>query len=126
MTLEAKELRIGNYLQTKTGDLTCVTDIEAVNAFDGMYIFWCYGYSESQIEPIELTEDWLLRLGFKKTPTKYYIGELNELHNRLLDLVLCTDKNVISYQDYLHPILYVHQLQNLYFALTNNELTLKR
>jgi len=111
--MNAKELRIGNYCNVND-------KIWKINPFDIVQLD-AFKHDKSYIA-IPLTEEWLLRFGFVKTPTKYYIGELNDLCNRDLDLVLTTNKNIISYQDYLHPIHYVHQLQNLYFVLTGEEL----
>jgi hypothetical protein len=66
---------------------------------------------------IPLTEEWLLKFGVK--------------NNRLglFDFVKVSDN--VGYHIYfigrhLIEIKYVHQLQNLYFALTNEELTLTK
>jgi hypothetical protein len=77
----------------------------------------------SGIEPIELTEEWLKRLGFKRKNNAWELAvggtdfslwnPPGDLEIRLNDTILCPKTE------------YVHQLQNLYFALTNSELTLK-
>lgn len=71
---------------------------------------------------VPITEEWLLRFGFIKknnTPSiELYIKE---------DFIVRFDPQD-KFQFYINGkyinIDYVHQLQNLYFALTNKELTL--
>lgn len=81
------------------------------------------------IEPIELTEEWLKKCGFKKNGNYYWISLANlkaELHVEIFGEYLV----FIIKSDFcdliLDPIKPVHQLQNLYFALTNKELTIKK
>ena len=119
--MEAKELRIGNLIEHKA--IMC-----EVLSIDNKWLQLDNDQLNTKISecnPIPLTEEWLFKFGFIKTPTRYYIGDLNEFGSRDLTLVLCTKDNVISYDNYLHPIKYVHKLQNLYFALTCEELTIK-
>lgn len=72
----------------------------------------------TEIEPIPLTKEWLLKFGFKEHAISYY--NLNDIiisyANTGLHEYRVRDVNVI--------IKYVHQLQNLYFALTGEELIL--
>jgi len=72
------------------------------------------------IEPIPLTEEWLLKFGFEIKQGRFgneYWGKIN--------LYTSSDKKIVfCFDGYLKGIKYVHQLQNLYFALTGNELTL--
>lgn len=87
-------------------------------------------------EPIPLTEEWLLRFGFKKNEPEIsdgYFNWWNKEKSVSVDVeYVLTDNGVelLYYyvlQDingcrpYKH-IIYVHQLQNLYFALTGQEL----
>jgi hypothetical protein len=66
--------------------------------------------------PIPLTEEWLLKFGFDR-------NILNANHN---DIIYYSENN-IAIKGMLGMVkpsqcIYVHQLQNLYFALTNEEL----
>lgn len=80
----------------------------------------------NEYKPIALTEDWLLKFGFEKIdyhrykikPSKFdwyytYSTHDNAFRFYIEDTIVC-----------LNVIFYVHQLQNLYFALTGQELTL--
>ena len=77
-----------------------------------------YSQFDEFIKPIPLTEEWLLRLGFESTNT-YYFSKCNlHLQGDIRGFHL-----VISRIDGI-KVKYVHQLQNLYFALTGEELTI--
>ena len=69
------------------------------------------------IEPIPLTEEWLLKLGFK-----YFLDtKIYAIDNFFIEKE--PDNKIAVMYDYLNKsVEYVHQLQNLYFALTGEEL----
>jgi hypothetical protein len=110
--MEVNELRIGNYLS----DGKEVFKVE--KAF-----FTLLELNMQFCKPIPLTEEWLLRFGFVesqdidtvfglKLNDFWYINEF-QIRNKFNAILLDVE------------LKYVHQLQNLYFALTNKELTLK-
>ena len=114
MAIEANELRIGNYV--KHNSEWCYRG-EDVYIFKWDVCDWealgkCTLFVEN-IEPIQLTEKWLLKFGFSIFENMYFIKGLQIW--KCNDMFLC-DKNGIY-------IKHVHQLQNLYFALTGKELT---
>lgn len=72
---------------------------------------------------MSITEDWLLMIGFIKSNLLdmvafYKNGIKIDLNNDNLFRYQRSDFKVVMLQ-------YVHQLQNLYFALTGEKLTLK-
>lgn len=78
-------------------------------------------FTIKEISSIQLTEEWLLKFGFNEMePSEYtydaYSKRGIQFWNR--DNKLVIEKPSVSY-----PLKYVHQLQNLYFALTGEELT---
>lgn len=110
--MRANELRLGNWIefnQPKKGIYTTVTN----STFE-----WNI---EKVFRPIQLTEEWLLNFGFK--------DNLNFKNVIFIDskIAFYNDNNVftLANHEYNIEIKYVHQLQNLYFALTGEELTLK-
>ena len=107
--MEAKELRIGNLVYEK-GKVKEMYSISNNNAKD-----------YSNMKPIPLTEEWLLKFGFNKiSGWDDYKGWIKD------DVELECDCYGFDFINYLDKgVDYVHQLQNLYFALTNNELTIK-
>jgi hypothetical protein len=117
--MKANELRIGNYYN-HNGEIKQVTPsvIEAVYESERV---WC--------KPIQLTEEWLLRFGFEAKNT-YSNFMNNEIEIASSVRVVKTNERKHFYLDGEIPefmkirIETVHQLQNLYFALTDQELTL--
>lgn len=128
--MKAKELRIGNYVYNN--HLKVNKRISGI--FD--YEIWLSKVNEDEHDqrsfiednkPIPLDEEWLLKFEIKVGKwfqensfmiTKPIEKEYNEwdfwIRNANYNKKLC-----ITYCKY------VHQLQNLYFALTNEELTIK-
>jgi len=109
--MNAKELRIGNYLYSKlTNQIFQVTAGDIANIEN----------DASVVEPVPLTEFWLLKFGF-------------EIHGRRISknwfYLWYDDKKIVfalvemegKTGAYL-VMKYVHQVQNLYFALTGEEL----
>lgn len=121
--IKPEELRIGNYVQ-KPEEIV-VTDIDQFGV-NGYYceVLGGMDYDDGgyfkDINPIPLTEEWLLSLRFDDLGTYGY--GIGEFHIRLNDkgklYFPINGKKVI--------IKYVHQLQNLFFALTNKELTIMK
>lgn len=92
----------------------------------------------SNLEPIPLTEQCLIDFGFYKEGKTMLCLDLDE-DNRICFPSANTDKNIYiecNQYDYNHmdnnycvlltAIKHVHQLQNLYFALTGKELKLRK
>ena len=118
--MEAKELRIGNTILYKVK----IIDISMVGLFQLYHVSDNHADSKTdnlQYEPIPLTEEWLLRLGFEKENATYIKkGSLRLFKNTCRDASgdfdgYCENRTVAICR-------YVHQLQNLYFALTGLEL----
>ncbi len=108
--MEVRELRLGNLAY-----LTAVGHESEVIEW-GLEDYEFYEGRMEDIEPIPLTEKWLLDFGFKKFgKDTFYLGKV-KIHHRKRGFVIAK-----RYAD----INYVHQLQNLYFALTKKELTIK-
>ena len=127
MGISAQELRIGTITQDKINKKKYLITANALR-----YLIEAESNDlEVLIEPIPLTEEWLLKMGFEKEiddssfirKVYYYINDFEvEFHgNKLVFRV--ENKHVTNY--FAHHTKYVHQLQNLYFALTGEELELK-
>jgi len=93
----------------------------------------CLTVTLDKIKPIPLTEEWLIKLGFNqnKKNNGTFNKDLFKFHTQRPNhknkgFILCTEiywcqKRVIV----SGGVKYLHQLQNLYFALTQKELTFK-
>jgi len=118
--MKAAELRIGNYVNAEHkmyGEKYIV--VESVG-FDSINISF-RRYLIENIEPIPLTEEWLLRFGFEELKNKFYTKGRMSYHAKYGWKIL--EKWVSGWLG-VQEIKYVHQLQNLYFALSGEELTL--
>lgn len=125
--LKTNELRLGNWVYAGHGDFP-------------MYVIAIYGDTaylefegnegdmweekDKDLKPIPLTEEILLKCGLKKSLNKCCYGMITSNGHRIsyfLDkgsLMLETNRIHIDVQS-------LHQLQNLYFALTGKELEIK-
>lgn len=119
--MDARELRIGNlvyhlmrnYLdQRKEWLEPTIIDCEDLETID------------QRFQPIPLTEEWLLRFGFfmvnksyfEHSKSRFFLEYTKDLNG---DWYIMINDSPRIYLEH------VHQLQNLYFALTGEELTLK-
>jgi hypothetical protein len=128
--MRANELRIGNYVKAnklacneKEGNTLTVCgiglDVDLTNGTTQNYI---------GIDGILLTKEWLLKFGFSKKDNSSYYYPKGVWHRyvfgytkfRLPYLNLEPEGGIVPHA----TCNYVHQLQNLYFALTNKELTI--
>jgi hypothetical protein len=76
------------------------------------------------VQPIPLTEEWLLKFGFAKTENGWLALDIcNDWSYLYWERLAGLELSVNKYQITMPHIKYVHQLQNLYFALTGEELT---
>jgi hypothetical protein len=124
--MKANELRIGSIVKSLVNDedFSIVEEI-GHRASLGYYVslnnqhsgVWLEHKERDLILPIPLTEEWLLKLGFIKHVSQSIWYTLNKVDVWFFDGKYVNDIDV--------EIKYVHQLQNLYFALTNEELTMK-
>lgn len=112
--MKANELRIGNYvLDSYNGKITRINWQE---------IKWIQEVTD-RYASIELTEEILLKCGFDKSAWDNYSTFRN---------LFCSDGCIVISLEHKYieigdltldiEIKYLHQLQNLYFALTNKEI----
>ncbi|AQW91321.1 hypothetical protein [Elizabethkingia anophelis] len=117
--MEGKELRIGNYLHDRNGNLCKVIELRQ----DGIY---APAINEAITglpnKPIEITEDWLLNFGFK---LRSDIDGENYEKSGVKILILRSDNIHFFFGNPNTKEKYVHELQNLFYALTGEELTIK-
>lgn len=87
------------------------------------------------LNPVILTEEWLVKFGFKSSSdADYELGPVRYMINDKTFAYKCGIPSHVyassceddpHYDIELPHIKFVHQLQNLYFALTSEELTVK-
>ena len=83
-------------------------------------------YEFNSIFPIPLTEEWLIKFGFRKYNLEGYSVHFRYEHPKLHSTVTAIYNSDFSIKldNVARGIKYVHQLQNIYTALTNKELEL--
>ena len=127
--IDVKEIKIGNWFEhndswSYRNEETKLPFSFQWNETDWWALGECTLFIES-VSPIPLTEEWLLKLGFKKQKaSELYIEYDNDrfiVVNCLMGVHLGFDVEVYFEEEYEH-IKYVHQLQNLYYTLTGKEL----
>ena len=119
--MKATEVRIGNYVYDTKGE------INKINLAAIEYLLRYGSSGACQVKPIPLTEELLRKCGFQQRPIR------NDSYSLFLQ-EFCIYRN----EDTCHfelpneyggtgsyiEIKYLHQLQNLYFSLTGEELTI--
>jgi hypothetical protein len=114
--MKASELRIGNIMNAPEHETLIsprglfYVDIGALTSISNGNVY--------TFEAVPLTEEWLVKFGFLRSPENDCVFA-NGVQAVFFDKTdsFCELKGA-------YPK-YVHQLQNLYFALTGEELTLK-
>jgi len=121
--MKATELRIGNLAIDTTEGFAGRKNRTIEVSHEVIYSIAC---GNDYWKPVPLTEEWLERFGFEQM--KLYTGDNcfvkekfcvlcdGQLKNYDLRLTFDSDQTIRVELDY------VHQLQNLYFALTGEEL----
>ncbi len=115
--MKANDLRIGNWYNMSTkGD-------DNIHQITGKDI---WEFESDPIDdiyyPIPITEEWLLKFGFKKcsNDTDFETKYLYQIND---NFILLNEPRGYFYIDACNnEVKHVHQLQNLYFALVGEEL----
>jgi hypothetical protein len=127
------ELRIGNFIhQGKHGE-------GAISAHK-LYQYELFRNGQPSTEhysewrPIELNAKWLLSYGFEKSSRQDYAKKIPRSGGFVLRITLSKEGNIGTviqgekkdgFNLLSHTLKYVHQLQNMFFALAGEELDLK-
>ena len=132
--MKATELRLGNYITTEymNKNIFKVISIHSDRIyFESVRENFKSDTIQNYIKPIPLTEEWLINFGFEKAKHSHgydcYIKDGFDFdivsHGKYWVLATYTDESCANSLYFAHGRFeYVHQLQNLYFALTGSEL----
>jgi|SRR5690606_12056949 len=130
--INPQELKIGNYV-SYNGSIAVVSGISSPaprqeERFNNKHVIelsigGLIDVTPEELEPVILTEEMLLKLGFEKTDRQYSTW-FNHYYHIIVrgDIRFqLVDNGDLSCIDYKH-INYLHQLQNLIFSVDNIEL----
>jgi hypothetical protein len=124
--MEAKNLRIGNWVQDEHGIAQYVYRLwkggaelaEDENGVDDL------DYTEDEIFGIPINEEWLLKFGFKdisNSVERRFIKDNFNWYSSSNEVVVELDNGLNGY-DLWTDCKHIHELQNLFFAITGTEL----
>jgi hypothetical protein len=122
--IQVQELRVGNLAQINNE-----SRVKKRFIFDKVFIITSHDISQIgrggnyPLEPIPLTEEWLLKFGFNKFAEQF--RDLDSIYRLgYIDITYHTRYNKFHFHNIV--IDSVHHLQNLYYALTKQELTINQ
>jgi hypothetical protein len=128
--INAEELRLGNYVNVPRKDQSpfridafeslskTFIKVAMIHPIHGKFFHPLTWYGDD-LKPIPLTEEWLVNFGFTFKSYGYGIEEWKQWNFDGFSL------NGFTHSQTGVDLKYVHQLQNFYFALFGQELTLK-
>lgn len=140
--INPQDIRIGNIIYSENSHVSKVIGLapygHEVDCLDGCDIVINEYYPDGEVScallsdsqesnPIRLTEEWVIKAGFKRGLEYNNRNVFYSTGHHSIDLQLSgTDIKPYLLDGHLirglMPVEYVHQLQNLYFALTGTEL----
>ena len=129
--MKASELRLGNFVHHNENNKAYIDNYLTVCELAEKSITTFYRSFDGSIQvvrnkkdyqPIPLTEEWLLRFGFEKDgPGWYWLSTKDRFTDLGYSYNLTT--NVFEFDNCdLPDVHFVHQLQNLFWALCGKEL----
>ncbi len=133
--IQPNELRIGNLVYAEVGLPSLdIHQIKPKDIFD-------ISLGLARIYPIPLTEEWLIKAGFVKNDLSYETDRITYFapDDVSMQLTLINESTFIQFtlddsvegsfnlfeSAPIADIKYLHQLQNIYFALTGDELNIE-
>ncbi|MBS9774751.1 MAG: hypothetical protein KGV59_06305 [Tenacibaculum sp.] len=128
MELQARDLRIGNLVLYDNQ----ITKIESIRKGNTDFLIGLKDYDDlkflKDIQPIPITEEWLLKLGFELTANTLYTKRFDLKDNMKIGYIFHKANPKETGMRFIGHIFndkkYVHELQNLVYYLTGNELKL--
>jgi hypothetical protein len=121
--MKATDLRIGNFVEI-LGKIETVVDVMC----DSVNTTTCEGVPYDMVHPIPLTEEWLEKFGFILRDCGF-VRLYDKKHGSMRCLKYYTKDHgkKMAHNVYwgVVNIKHIHQIQNLYHAITGEELELK-
>lgn len=114
--MNIRELRVGNIVNEDEVVWSILFEDRIEVSYDSPKKGNASAYIDIEmVKPVRITGKRLMSLGFTKTDNSFTINRFRLIRD---DNDWIIDKG----DDFITRVKYIHQLQNLYFALTNKEL----
>jgi hypothetical protein len=129
--MEVNELRVGNLVRANCIYEGQVKTFKRLNETLDVLFFsdgnkWETGEFLSDCDPVELTEEWLFWFGFKKVGINFEKDSILLWYSNYQKSYVFRFCNFGGNLERPININFIHQLQNLYFTLTSEELQLNK
>ena len=118
--IKINELRAGNWVDNGAGDRYIIDTSWFIDI-----ISFAQENGDTNVKGIPLTEEWLIKFGFEKVEETLYESFDKSFGVENGFTTMSWMENTLSIDMMDIKCEYVHTLQNLYFALTGEELTIK-
>lgn len=122
--IDLKDVKIGNWVQSNGKQMT----ISGIDRFSFTALHDGKFYAMEDIDPIPITEEILLAMGFEWDDIRTHIDKTEKgLYKEFMMMLKTSDGKRWYAAPFGYPIqsartYYVHQLQNLYFSISGEEL----
>lgn len=122
----SNDLRIGNFvlLHGNISEVTALRKLSIYCIYKNKSTSFEISSTYYEIQPIHINSNWLEKLGFKSYKDICYIKENFVILKCGLNNYSFSIINESAEEFLVKKISYIHQLQNLYFALKEKELNL--
>lgn len=114
--MKPQEIRIGNWVMGNKPYQWGLDDFA-----DWYYDHNSHTYGDN-VKPIPLTEEWLLKLGAEENEGCFIHDRFKLQHHDVYKFWYVFDVTLMAY---ITKVEFVHEWQNVYFALNGEELTVK-
>ena len=128
--MKANDLRIGNYYMFADYDGIVYRQVKEIKHNEFGLLSDYDGVNFDICRPIPITEEWLLKFGFyyQSSDKNYVVKSKQENNNSIkkIDGDWCYNNDYSDASCYfVRELRYIHELQNLYYALNEEELIIK-
>lgn len=121
--MKANELRIGNLVSEMVLETVPISGIEPKHVWVTVNDELQYHLDVYSLIPIPLTEEWMNKLGFEGIENPNHTNSIVYTNHSNIEIIY--SKFGYNLRDINVQVKYVHSLQNLFFALTSEELIIK-
>jgi hypothetical protein len=125
--INIRELKLGNIIQEQGLPYLRLSPFIFREILDKPYLIKGLKSKEPRFKPMPLSNEWMVKLGFSENKDGQWLNHRGlslwfrlDLRDNVPDLTIWNYTSLFS----IRQLQYVHELQNVYFSLTGEELKL--